>query len=47
MPHRKTILFEQNELILNDGKLGFLESESEPINFMSVDKTDTEYVQDY
>ena len=36
---KNIIVLEQNELVLNDGQLGFLKAgDADPINFLSVDK---------
>ena len=41
------VVLEQNEVQLEDGKLGFLEGEDDPITFLSIDRVDSVYSQEY
>lgn len=37
------MILQQNELIVSDGKIGFLEPEQEPINFLTIDDIEYDY----
>ena len=45
--HLKTIYLQQNELTLQDDMVGFLSKESEPINFLSVEREEKMYSKEF
>ena len=45
-PHLKYFILNQNELVLDDGKLGFKENSEDAFEFLSVDHIDRLYIED-
>ena len=45
-PHYKNFILNQNELVLEDGKIGFQENSENTFEFLSVDRIDRLYIED-
>ena len=45
-PHFKNFILNQNELVLEDGKIGFQENSENTIEFLSVERIDRLYIED-
>ena len=43
LDRKQTFFLENNELTLNDGLVGFMTKEADPVTFLSIDKIEKEY----